>query len=385
MKKIGTICLLMIVFGCVDRVFFDIPIPATYGISIGGYISDQPGPYVVNVFRTFDTESNDATRTGVSAKKVTISDNEGTSETLTQVESGVYQTSATGIRGKLGGIYKVTVELGDGRIYESLPDTLVEGGRIDSAYYKVASRYSTDGIEYSFDLYTDVSVDVDITKTHFLWTNHVTYKALTKPEDEPTDPLGGIVGQCYRDPVDRKCNYKELCSGLKNTGSEFSPKFARVKECECCYCWYDQFSSTAILNDKLGLIGGRYSSVLVDRVPVTYWLLMFKMRTELSVFSLSPQSYRFWKAVRDQRTAVSNIFQPITGRIPGNIVQKAGTNEHAEGLFYATSISKKVFYIQRSDVPESLIPLNDSPHKADFSCLKLAPGATAKKPDFWID
>src|SRR5262245_31532609 len=125
--RLISLLVLLIAFGCVDRVFFDIPIPKAYDLSISGFISDQPGPYQVNVFRTFDIESTESTKTGITTKSVVISDSEGNAETLQQVESGVYQTSADGIRGKVGGVYKVKGELLDGRVYESSKDRLKTG------------------------------------------------------------------------------------------------------------------------------------------------------------------------------------------------------------------------------------------------------------------
>lgn len=377
-----SIFVLLVTVSCVDRVFFDIPLPASYGVSIGGYISDQPGPYQVSVFRTFDIESNDATKTGVSTRSVMILDNEGNSETLTQVQSGVYETDANGMRGKIGGVYKIRVELLDGRVYESRPDTLKAGGDLDKIYYKLRPEYYTNGVRYVFDVFADASVGgIDLNATHFMWVNRTTHKSLTHPENEPSDPMNG--GQCYRDPLEHKCNYKDPCSGLKNIGSDFAPNFVRIKECECCYCWYDRYNETVVLNDKLASVEGVYNTVTVDHVPMTGWMMMYKARFEVSFMSISSPTYEFWKAVRDQHTAVSNIFQPITGRIRGNIQQVSGTQEPAEGIFYATSISRKEFYILRENVPEYLIPTTKFPHSDDFSCLKLMPGSTAVKPSFW--
>jgi len=383
--RITSLFFLSVAFGCVDRVFFDIPIPNQFSISIGGYISDRPGPYEIGVFRTFDIESNESLRSGVSAKSVVISDHEGNSETLSQIEPGIYQTSASGMRGKIGAAYRVTVELPDGRIYESTYDTLRKGGQLDTAWYQIAEHYAINGIERFFDIYTDASTNVHPATTHFMWLNRTTYEALTKPEDEPWEAIGGVAGQCYMDPQTHRCNYKDPCSGIKNFGSNYLPRFERVKECECCYCWYDIYNSDVILNDKMGSVNGRYVSVRSDHIPLTGWLLMFKMRTEITLLSLSPQAYTFWKGIRDQRTAVSSLFQPVTGKVHGNFTQTAGADNPAEGLFYATSISVKEFYIKRKDVSEGIIPTTDFPHSRDFSCLRLAPNAVTVKPPFWSD
>jgi hypothetical protein len=377
-KKIASIFLLLLTFGCVDRVFFDIRLPDEYGISIGGYISDLHGPYTVRVFRTYDVESNQPERVGVSAK-VTLSDDKGNSEELTQVTSGVYQTNPDKTKGVLGGIYKVNIQLGDGRVYESLPDTLREGARLDSTYYNFTNYNDINGAKYQFDIYANSSLEKVSQNTHLMWWNKTAFKSDTHPEREP--------GACYRIPSEGKCNFVDPCSGLKNIGNDFEPVMVRVKPCECCTCWYEAFTSKVILNDKLGSNKGVYDNIRIDRIPLNGYMMMYKMRIEANVASLSTQAFRFWKSVRDQETAVSNIFQPITGHIPGNIVQIEGnnSNEPAQGLFYATSITNKYFYITRNDIDENIIPSTNFTNAGQFPCYRLFPNASNTPPLYWVE
>jgi hypothetical protein len=373
--RLFSLLILFVTFGCVDRVFFDIKIPEVYGVSIDGYISDQPGPYRVTVLRTFDTESKENLRSGVSAR-VTLSDNEGNSEVMKQTTSGVYETSVDGIRGKVGNVYKVNVELEDGRIYESIADTLYSGATVSSVANKIISLPGLDGYKYFFEVYGQSSTDADLSKVHIMWRNKTTFKVLAHPEYEP--------GNCYRDPQRGVCNYVHPCTGLQNVGSDFEPKFKTIGPCTCCICWYDLYTPQVILSDKIIAVGGQFPEVTFDRVPFNGWYLMYKMRIEASTFSLSPQAFRFWKAVRDQATAVSNIFQPITGKITGNLRQVGGEDSPAMGLFYATSMSSKVFYIDRADVREDLIPTINL--RAGLRpCFYMFPNSTTTQPGFWIE
>ena len=380
-RSFGSIFLLFIIFGCVDRLFYDIPIGNTFGISISGHISDEPGPYRVNVFRNFDVESRENLKTGVTAESVMISDAEGNSEMLSQVSSGVYETPVDGLRGKVGGVYKVTVGLSDGRTYESVPDTLKKGGVIDSVYYELVYRRVPEGTSYDLRVYANSVAPVDNANTYFMWENKTTYKTKTKPEDEASDPK---KAPCYMQP-NGVCNYVHPCSGILNVGSTSTPDFRNVHPCECCFCWYDQYNPGILLSDNLSSAGGRYRDILVDRVELTGWNMMFKMRLEVSIQSLSPQAYRFWKGVRDQRSASTNIFQPITGKITGNIIQTGGPDYQVGGIFYATSVNSKVLYVKRDDVDSKLLPSIELPHAGEFPCFKLAPNATTTLPSFWIE
>ncbi len=371
--------LLLILFGCVDRLFYDIPAPDKYGIAVSGHISNTSGPHRVNVFRNFDIESRDSLKSGVTADRVAIIDGDGNAFELTQIKSGIYETQAGAVVGEVGGVYKVRVELEDGNIYESIPDTLHEGGVIDKAYYKYTGHSTEGGYVFEYEIYANASTEVDVSRTYYAWSNKMTYKSLTKPEYEINPP-------CYPQP-DRPtvCNFIAPCSGLRNTGTNFEPVIERVAPCECCTCWYDQYSVSIILSDKYGSVGGRFRDIPVDRVRLTGWNMMYKMRIEVNMQSLSPQAYLFWKAVRDQRSAVSNIFQPVTGKIPGNIVQVKGPDRSAEGIFYATAVSTNVFYIQRGDTPLADIPTTDFKGAGWFPCPRLAPYATTTMPPWWVD
>jgi len=356
-------------------VYFDIVIPDTYTVSISGYISDQQGPYRVQVVRTFDIESKENLRTGVTAH-VVMSDNEGYSEVMKQISPGVYETALDGIRGKIGGVYKVRAELEDGRIYESIPDTLYPTATLDSLAYEVKRDWRLDGYKYFFEIYGTAHTNGELTIPRVMFRNKTTFKELTHPENEG--------GKCYRNPERGVCNFVHPCTGLLNVGTDFHPDFKRIGPCTCCICWYDIFTPQIILDDKIIAVNGQFPKVMFDRVPFDGWYLKYKMRLESSVMSLSPQSFRFWKAVRDQYSAVTNIFQPIIGKIKGNIRQVAGEDFPAMGLFYATSMSSKEFWILHEDVREDLIPPTN-PMKANVPCFDMFPNSTTTQPAFWIE
>src|SRR6267154_3827663 len=117
---------ILLATACVDRLSYEISKGVNFGITIDGSISDQPGPYEIRVYNIFDIESKETRKTPVNVRTVIISDNKGNAETLNTIDAGVYQTSPTGIQGVAGGVYKLSVELFDGRVYESLPDTILE-------------------------------------------------------------------------------------------------------------------------------------------------------------------------------------------------------------------------------------------------------------------
>jgi hypothetical protein len=145
------------------------------------------------------------------------------------------------------------------------------------------------------------------------------------------------------------------------------------------------YNKSIVINDSFKSNNGVYRDVLVDRIELTGWLMMYKMRLEISMQSLSPQAGHFWKALNAQRTAANNLFQPVTGAIAGNIRQIKGKDTPAEGIFYTSSVTTKVLYVDRSDVNPAIVTSITFPGAGAFPCDKLAPNSTTVMPDFWID
>jgi hypothetical protein len=360
---------------CVDRLSFDLDGSATIVPVVVGYISDQPGPYQVTVSESFDIELDPKSKKPLSVKSMTISDNTGLSEELTEVKQGLYETSPTGIRGVVGRTYKLRVELPDGKVYESITDTLLNSGALDSIYFDFVSKRDANNAQtYGFDIFFNSSATVE-NNFRFLWKFTGTYKAETNPELSDQG--------CY--DIDGRCNFIPPCTGIRNVAvPAYPPEFERIGPCECCTCWYDLTNNAVTLNDD-GLEGvGRFIGVKLYSLPLDAWIFTHKVHYKIEQFSITRQTFGFWKSIKDQQDAVNSIFQPINGKIPSNFRQVTGNGYPLAGIFYAASVSSKSSYIYRYDVPkESLIPTNKAVIKR--SCLEAFPNSTNVKPPFWED
>ena len=379
MRFITSIVLIVAASACVDRIYVDIVGGRVYSVSIYGYISDKPGPYQIQVNKSYDIESKLSTRIPVSVKSMVLSDDQGVQEELSEVEEGVYQTSINGIRGAIGRAYKIRIELFDGRVYESIPDTLFTGGKVDSLYYNfIEENTMTGASQYGFDIMTNSSSG-NSNHHRFLWQFTGTFKADTHPE------YNHKVCEYYNG----KCNYAPLCSGLINVGGPTlaTAIWERVKPCECCTCWYSIYNNTPILSDNLFNQTGIYYGIKVQNVPLNPWIFKYKLHVEVNQLSLSSAAFQFWRAIKDQKEAIGSLFQPVTGIVPTNFVQVSGENTPIIGLFYSVSISSRSFFITPNDVPRAgLSVINPTiPPQWNDSCLTLFPNATTTKPSFWID
>ena len=394
-SKLISIISILLLASCIDRINFDINLPYDLPIAIDGRITNLPGPYQVSVSRSFDTQSVESLRIPVSAKHINLMDELGNNEELTEVAAGLYETSATGMQGRIGGVYKIRIELFDGRIYESLPDTILTPGRVDTLYHDFNSKPDEAGEQkYGFDLKVN-AVGNASSETRYMWTMTGTFKAITHPELFTP----GIPPGCYPIPGEfGKCNFIPLCTGFRNTAPRnFTPNypfdFERVGPCECCTCWYQLFSSAPVLGDNLFSTKGNYSALSIYRIPLNEWIFMFKIHVEVTQSTLTSNSFRFFKSIADQKNATGSLFQPITGKIPNTFVQLSGTVAPINGIFYAAGVSTKSKYVTPDDVPKPvLVPQVDfaprdlgRPGQGWISCQELFPNATTTKPDFWQD
>ena len=332
-----SVLLTLLSAACVDRINLDIGGPGAYPVVIDGLITDQPGPYYVEVSKAFDIESKLSLKEHISVKEIVLSDNYGTSEILQHVGEGFYGTSIDGIQGMIGRVYKLRISLLDGRVYESLPDTLLASGSVDKVYYAFRSEVNPDGLpQYGFDVYFDASAPKG-NNNRYLWYFTGTYKT----------------------------------------------------SIPCCLCWVDLHNPVPLTSYQQFFQDSQFKKIRVGYVPVTGYTFMYKVRAQVTQFSLTRQAFAFWKAVQAQANGNASLFQPVTGKIPSNFVQISGAPGLMQGLFYASSYATNAVYITRNDLPSlSIIPIVQIAPEMQVQqrgCTDFFPNSTAVQPYWWID
>lgn len=372
-QKIRTAIFVIICVSCVDEFQVDgLKSGRILPAVIDGFISNGVGPYIIKVTQSFDVGQVKEFNLPYRVKNLILSDNVGQKEVLTEVEEGVYQINS--IKGVIGNSYKLRVEFLDGRVYESVPDTLLANGKIDSVF----TNYDLIPGESRYRVFANSRASAN--NNRYLWKMRSTFKATTRPEVAP--PNGG----CFF--FEGKCNTVPPCSGYRNIGNSVIVQLVQLFPCDCCTCWYDIYNSIPIISDDFSA-PQEYAGLQIGSVPVNGWTFMEKMRIEVTMRSLSKLAYNYFNTIRTQREAAESLFQPAIGRIPLNFIQLEGANQNLYGLFYACGIASKSIYINKSDVPRSdLLPTPQDyfdRHISKTSCLTLFPNATNVKPVFWKD
>lgn len=362
-----SIVAIAIVAGCID------PFPLKYGngalgdVVIDGFISDQPGPYYVKLTRTFDVQSIRSFREDISASRITLYDNHGYEEILREVKQGLYKTDSIGLRGKIGDVYRLKVELRDGKIYESKPDTLSPSGKIDSIYFNYRESQGEVNSIKGFDIFFDANKG-NADHDRFLWKFIGTYKVDTNPELYDTICADG------------RCPKPLRCSGYVLSETN---QLEKVRQCACCTCWINLYNDKPILSEANTAKGG-YEKVQAYYLPITQWTFMYHVNVKIQQFSFSKQAFQFWKRVKQQKEATESLFQPATGILPSYFTQVSGEPAPVFGLFYTASVSSKDIDITNFDFPPRFVLPPVDPI-INNSCLKSFAFSTINRPAFWFD
>jgi hypothetical protein len=136
MKKIISLLFIVcsVLVSCTKVVNIDLN-TANPNIVVDAEITDQPGPYTVNLTQTVNFSDNN-TFPGVTGATVIISDNAGNSETLTETGSGNYVASH--LQGVSGRLYNIFIN-SKGKAYTAI-STMPAPVAIDSVIADTSSR-----------------------------------------------------------------------------------------------------------------------------------------------------------------------------------------------------------------------------------------------------
>jgi len=150
-------------------------------IVIEGEVTANPGPYTVTVTESKNFDENN-TFPGRDDAAVEIKDlTSGTTETLTNKKSGIYQTSA--LQGIAGHTYQLTVKL-SGKTYQATSTIPVVAVKVDKLY---AKRFELDSKKiFMVPEFTD-----PVGKGNYYrlrqWVNNVLIKGSFVRNDDATD------------------------------------------------------------------------------------------------------------------------------------------------------------------------------------------------------
>ena len=369
-RVLGLLCLTWLV-ACVESIEFEVP-PAQSLLVIEGYISNEDTEYTVNISRAIPLSADSLVKPPVEHAMVRLYDDQNNIEDFQEVSPGVYKTSGA-IQGEIGRSYHIRVELEDGTVYESKPDLMKPVGNVEEIRYEFEARTEEQNfVETNKDVF-NVYIDSDAGPgfgNYVRWRYNGVYRIVTNPELK----IEILPWSNLPRPIPREC------SGFRTAGHPSGSGYILVqtKPCTCCECYVYQREIAPQLSDDLLIADKQFNNIKVGEVPINNITFFDKYLIEVEQMSLTQTAFDFFKLIRIQKTEASNIFQPPSGELIGNVVA-LNSEDRVVGLFWATAVSKKTMFLNRSDVP---YPLTNTETITE-SCLTYFDDATTTKPQAW--
>lgn len=351
---------ILLMVACIDPIEFQIVDPVGQ-IVVDGMITDQAGPYTVEIFRQANLKYDLTKRLPIIKSTVTMFDDQGNSELMTEVDRGIYKTAPGGMQGVIGRSYHLRIVLLDGRVFESVPDKLNPVGEIDSIYHEFERGNPAAGIPDGYGVYMDSKMLLN-EETNYRWRWEGTYKVETFPHLRTVRTQNGGIAPA-----------PEACSGYRVQGSGI----LHVGDCTCCICWIGDYEETPMLSDGQFVANLQFRRIRMGFIPITRRTFYEKYRASVQQMNLTRAAYNYWKLIDAQKEGVGSLFQPPSGEIRGNIFPK-NNSDTPIGMFYAAGFRENFITITKSEIP-SFIPAIDT---ARGTCLLLK-NATNVQPQGW--
>jgi hypothetical protein len=303
--------ILLVIAGCLEP--FD---PAVFDnnqsfLVVDGIVTDQAGPYTVKLSWSIPLSQVGDEGSQVTGAVVTIEERDGINEVLMEISPGEYQTKS--LQGTAGNTYRLII-LHDGQRYESTWELLNTSPLIDSIYFKIESKGTTDidknsdGVQFYIDSH---GIEGQVRKFRYEWVETweigVTY---------PTE-------QIY----------------LGNDKVDWAPNPTHT-------CWKYGYSSvinlatTEALADNI-LAGHPLTFVTGEdeRFTQKYSLLVRQ-------YALNDDEYLFWKFLKESNEQLGSLFDKQPATVVGNMVNVSNPDEVVLGYFSAAGLQEERVFIK---------------------------------------
>lgn len=279
-----------------------------------GLVTDQPGPYRVNITKTYGYNSKIENITNA---KVYIECSDGRSYGLKYDLSGSYLTDSAQFVGEVGKAYKLVAILADGQQFESTREKLLpcpDVEKVDGIYYeskkitKVGDRYMDE---------TEYGICATNTTSSAGYTPYYRYECNIVLQVRQHYP--GTI------PVERYV-YRPL-----NLGNSLFIADA------------NNYTDNKIIGNQLYKTSINALHVGIDlMIP---GLTEFEVRNcgefiRVKQYSIDEKQYNFWKAVKDQQESSNYLFGQVENQPIGNMSGKKG--EKAFGYFCVSAVKQNM-------------------------------------------
>ncbi len=371
------IILSIITLGCKDEFLLETknyePI-----MVVDGMISNEAGPYAIKLSLT--SPVNHIEWIPYENCIVTLIENTGTTEILTEIEPGKYMTSESGMKGVIGNEYSISITTPEGKEYKTDLQEMKEPVEIDSVYVEFiylkeeGYPFGLPGYQFYIDTKTASSQD-----NYFLWNMIETYEYAA---DYSLYAVMNWKGQILLEGID--------------TCSDFSNVY---------WCWKTQNTGYLVTGKTSNLTVPKISNQPLNFVSTDSRRLQKRYSLLLRQYSIGKETYYFWKSIEDQISQENFLVANQPYNITGNIKNIINPDEPVYGYFTVASVTQKRIFVTRPpgvsfyyeicfvcydlEYPISIYYVISEEGRLGTvyeQCLDCTSrGGEIIKPDFWID
>ncbi len=303
----------IILTGCIDEYWPEIGVKYDDALVVDGMITNNPGPYTVRL--SLSSTVDDPVYRPYSGCAVTISDDKGNEEMLTEEVYGKYMTSFGGIQGEIGTGYKISIITPEGVHYNSDFEKLQPSTGIDTIYHELEYREVSDGL-------------------HAI--NGVQFYITTNTAEQDTNYYLWRLESCFKFNANHRVRYI-----FDGNFHNFTPSDSLFN------CWRTSSAkqiftySTVNLNEPvIRSFPLNYVSTQTKELSVRYSLLVRQL-------SINQEAYRFWSSIDELEAESGSMFTKQPYQIRGNVTRMDLKSEPVLGYFLVAGISEKRIFIDR--------------------------------------
>ncbi|MGE0088025.1 MAG: DUF4249 domain-containing protein [Bacteroidales bacterium] len=378
------ILFIIVILGCKDEIPLNSVDNRTF-LVVEGLITNEPGPYLIKL--SSSSALSKPQFIPYTDCSITIYDNNGNSDLLTEKEPGIYYTSDDGIKGIVGNEYKITIVAPDGNEYCTDFQAMKENIGIDSLYAQYTEQ-EVLGIPYSVPAY-QFFIDTEIAQnreSYFLWTITEAYEYDVDREIQYIETLDQW-GRSIIILHDTTYTAFRTCWKIMNLGNVFTGKTNNL--------------NTPVINHQPLHVVTTETKKLTKRYGIV-----------VNQYIIDEQAYVYWNNIQKQSSDVNfiNSTQPLT--IRGNIKNVDIEEDIVLGYFTVASVSREKLFVNALAGPfyySKCIVVIDEEGIVNFK-EKIGPpwffvesdngvvgitypdcidcrtdGGSIEKPNFWID
>ena len=280
---------------------------------VDGMISNEPGPYTINLSKSQPLDQDSLIP--YPGCRVTILENSGNSEVLTEVGEGIYQTSSGGIQGEVGHAYRITIETPGGDSYETDYVKIRQPVEIDTVYGEAdnpkfnAWPEGLPGIRFYID-----TRPADEDSTFFLWKLIETY-------EYTADFMISVVYQDYRfQPFPSDSLYR---------------------------CWHTRPIREIHVSQTSGLSEPKLSRHPLHFVGTDNKKLTNRYSLLVKQYTIDKRAYEFWNRIEEQIAGEHFFFARQPYQIKGNVYNPDKPDELVRGYFTVGSVSTMRIFMDK--------------------------------------